>query len=414
MEKGGNISMLAGQKNHQLDALSQVLIKQRAQSSSTDEPMAVLFMGQQFDSFPRDLLLDNNITSVDKYAWQRLYIELQQNRNYFPTYDNLQVLWGNMGGLLSRKTVREILSRLVLSGWLSFKVIRGNNGRVAGNVYMLHNSQLSLVDIITQNDESVTHILSSLMSKKDISRSLAILTYNQVKTYLSTKAQSERLFLQMKDGQKEMVITHNIDEIAPSLLAHLENTLSSKNKLSKKIPSSKKELSKKSLSSNLELSENGLSSKKELPIKSMGYDVSSSTSSSIYSSTTTGYDSKENQLLIPSNLQERITDKGLRDIMNAIDKTRLSLSLVNQILQSISNTDINQIKNMTAYLVRNIQKAAKGEYNLITPSTQPTTRAMLVDETATDTITVESKQGVSKERLTELFAPLKSILADKK
>lgn len=408
--------MLAGQKNNQLDALSQALIKQRAQSSSTDEPMAILFMGQQFDSFPRDLLLDDNITSVDKYAWQRLYIELQQNRNYFPTYDNLQVLWGNMGGLLSRKTVREILSRLVLSGWLSFKVIRGNNGQVAGNVYMLHNSQLSLLDIITQNDESVTHILSSLMSKKDISRSLAILTYNQVKTYLTTKAQSDRLFLQMNEGKKEMVITHNIDEIAPSLLAHLENTLSSKNKLSKKIPSSKKELSKKPLSSDLELGENLLSSKKELPVKSMSYNASSSTSSSIYSSTTTNQNSKEgieSQLILPSNLQARMTDKGLRDVMSAIAKTGISLSLVNQILQSISSTDITQIKNMTAYLVRNIQKAAKGEYNLITPSAPLAPKAVLVDEGVTDSLAVKSKQVVSKERLNKLFAPLKSILANK-
>ncbi|WP_392562223.1 STY4528 family pathogenicity island replication protein [Orbus sturtevantii] len=400
--------MLTGKHTHQLDVLSQALIRQKQTSSSPDEPMAVLFMGQQYDSFPRDLLLDNTITSVDKYAWQRLYIELQQNRNYFPTYDNLQKLWGNLGGLLSRKTVREILSRLVLSGWLSFKVIRGDNGQVAGNVYMLHNTQLSLIEIITQNDESVNHILTSLMSKKDISQSLAILTYNQVKTYLSTREQSDNLFLQMNEGKKEIVITHNIDEIAPSLLVHLENTLSSKNKLSKNRLSSKKELSKKTLSSNLELGENALSSKKELPIKSSVYEASSSTSSSIYSSTTTEMTSKDTLLVIPTNLKARLSEKGLRDITNVICKTEINLALVNKILQSISKTDIAQIKNMTAYLVTNIQKAARGEYNLI--SNDSPVNNSLPSSHYEQTITV--KQVVSKERLNELFNPLKSMIGN--
>ncbi|OCG64092.1 hypothetical protein A9G48_03985 [Gilliamella sp. wkB18] len=380
--------MLAEQKDIKLKALSLALIKQREISSSTDEPIAVLFMGQQFDSFPRDLLLDDSITSVDKYAWQRLYIELQQNRNYFPTYDRLQKLWGNLGGLLSRKTVREILSRLVLSGWLSFKVIRGDNGQVVGNVYMLHNTKLELIDIITQNDESVTHILTSLMSKKNISQSLAILTYNQVKAYLNSK-QSNNLFLQMNQGKPEMVITHNIDDIAPSLLGHLENLLSSKNKLSK----------------------NKLSSKKEPPIKSDSYNAPSSTSS-IYSSSTTSDDS---QLVIPSNLKARLTDKGMRDITNTIARTGIAIPMFNKICQSISVSDITQIKNMTAYLVRNIQKAAKGEYNFEfyhsrqekLSSGNTMMNQFVVNELA---VHKKEKQVVSKERLDELFSPLKNML----
>lgn len=409
-EKGFN--MLAEKKNNQFDALSQALIRQQEKNLSAEESMAVLFMGQQFDSFPRDLLLDNSITSVDKYAWQRLYIELQQNRNYFPTYDNLQMLWGNMGGILSRKTVREILSRLVLSGWLSFKVIRGHNGQIAGNVYMLHNSQLPLVDIITQNDESVFHILSSLMSKKDISRSLAILTYNQIKNYLMTKKQINHLFLKIKDDEKEMNITHNIDEIAPSLLTHLENILNSKNKLSKKTQNSKKELSKKTPSSNLELGKNELSSKNELSIKSNNY-INPSNISSIYSSTSTNDDS---HLVIPSNIKVRLTEKGLRDIVYAIKKTGITVVAVNQIFQSISVSDITKIKNMTAYLVRNIQKASNGEYNLAPyphagkqEQTLPYSSNISALEAGSNDFPIQ-KKVVSKARLAELFNPLKSLL----
>ena len=392
---------------NQLDILSKALIRQRGLDSSTEDPIAVLFMGQQFDSFPRDLLLDDSITAIDKYAWQRLYIELQKNRNYFPTYNNLQKLWGNMGGELSRKTVRDILSRLVIAGWLSLKVIRGEYGQVVGNVYMIHNTKLEVIDIVTQNDE----ILTSLMSKKDISKSLAILTYRQVTAYLNSKKQSDDIFLQIDHNQREMVITHNIDNIAPSLLIHLEHMLSSQKELSKNELSSKKELSKNELSSKKELSKNELSSKKEPPIKSMGYGNSSSTSSSIYSSTTSNNqgDSIESCLVIPSSLQERITDKGLRDIMSAITKTGISLSLVNQIFQSVSGGDISNIKNMTAYLVRNIQKAAKGEFNLV-PSAEKVFKKNHIAEVNTSPVTLKAKSVMDKERLATLFAPLKSML----
>ena len=327
---------------NQISVLRNALVEQKTNSISSDEKIAMFFAGHQYDSMPRALLEDDSITSLDKYAWQRLYIELQKYRhnNYFPTYDNLQKLWGNLGGTLSRKTVREILSRLVLSGWLSFRMIRSSNGQIMGNIYILHNTALPLEKII---DDSVIHILTSLLNKSSITKSLAMLTYNLTKAYVNKSTQSDKnIFLHINDLKNESNINYKFNNIASSLLTHLQNLLSSQKELSEKTPSFQNEL-------NL----NSLSSKRKLPKKSLCYDSSSSTSSSLYSSTTTN----SNVLLdlnVPDNIKTNLGIQGLNDVISAITKNSLDIQIANNVLKTISMKDITKIKNMTAYLVTNI------------------------------------------------------------
>lgn len=398
---------------NQINSLRNALVEQKIKSDSSDEKIAMFFAGNQYDSMPRALLEDDSITSLDKYAWQRLYIELQKYKhsNYFPTYDNLQKLWGNQGGTLSRKTVREILSRLVLSGWLSFRMIRSSsNGQIMGNIYILHNTALPLEKII---DESVIHILTSLLNKSSITKSLAMLAYNLVSTYINKSTQSEKdIFLHINDAKTETDINYNFNNIASSLLNHLQNLLSSQKKLSEKTPSFQKELSKKQLSSKSELSLNSQSSQKKLPKKSSCYDSSSSTSS-LYSSTT-----DSNILLdIPDNIKACL-GQGLNDVISAITKNSLDIQIANNVIKTISQKDITKIKNMTAYLVTNIQKAARGEYNLIPTSNQKT--SLITLNTPTDEVPKQKilsnlpveKRVISKEKIEELFNPLKDMLLE--
>lgn len=395
---------------NQINSLHNALVEQKMNSVSSEEKIAMFFAGNQYDSMPRALLEDNSITSLDKYAWQRLYIELQkyQRSNYFPTYDNLQKLWGNLGGTLSRKTVREILSRLVLSGWLSFRMVRSSNGQIMGNIYILHNTALPFEKII---DESVIHILTSMLNKSSITKSLAMLAYNLISTYINKSTQSEKdIFLHINDAKNETDINYNFNNIASSLLNHLQNLLSSQKKLSKKTPSFQKELTKKQLSSKSELSLNSLSSQKKLPKKSSYYDSSSSTSS-LYSSTTAS-----NILLeIPDNIKVCL-GKGLNDVISAITKNSLDIQIANNVIKTISEKDITKIKNMTAYLVTNIQKAARGEYNLIPISDQKT--SLITLNTTTDEVPKQKissilhveKKVISKEKIEELLNPLKNML----
>lgn len=392
---------------NQLDTLSKSLIEQREKSSSSDEAIAVLFVGKQFDSFPRELLTDDSITSTDKYAWQRLYIELQQNNHYFPTYDNLQKLWGNQGGLLSRKTVREILSRLVISGWISFKVIRGQNGQVIGNVYILHNTKLLFIDNLRQNDESLIHLLKSLEDKKNVSKSLAILTCNQINAYLESKDQTDDIFMQVSPAEKEFIHSKNIDELLISLLSSLSKDQSSNNELSKDKQISKMEFCEKNLSSHFEMGKNKQSSNNKLPIKSISYeDTSSSTSSSYINSTSTSTD--YSQLNIPSNLEQRLNEKGLKDIIKAFNRAKIDVNSANQVLNSISISigDGSQINNMTAYIVTNIQKAGRGEYK-IWSSSSSSSNQQNTDSVCSNNV---QKKLVDKTKISKIFTDIKEVI----
>lgn len=385
---------------NQISVLRNALVEQKTNSISSDEKIAMFFAGHQYDSMPRALLEDDSITSLDKYAWQRLYIELQKYRhnNYFPTYDNLQKLWGNLGGTLSRKTVREILSRLVLSGWLSFRMIRSSNGQIMGNIYILHNTALPLEKII---DDSVIHILTSLLNKSSITKSLAMLAYNLTKAYVNKSTQSDKnIFLHINDLKNESNINYKFNNIASSLLTHLQNLLSSQKKLSEKTPSFQNEL-------NL----NSLSSKRKLPKKSLCYDSSSSTSSSLYSSTTTN----SNVLLdlnVPDNIKTNLGIQGLNDVISAITKNSLDIQIANNVLKTISMKDITKIKNMTAYLVTNIQKAARGEYNLISTSNRGTTADEDPSKQEISRILPTEKKMISKEKIEQLLNPLKNMLCE--
>ncbi|MCT6866478.1 MAG: STY4528 family pathogenicity island replication protein [Gilliamella apicola] len=400
---------------NQLDTLSKSLIEQREKSSSSDEAIAVLFVGKQFDSFPRELLTDDSITSTDKYAWQRLYIELQQNNHYFPTYDNLQKLWGNQGGLLSRKTVREILSRLVISGWISFKVIRGQNGQVIGNVYILHNTKLLFIDNLRQNDESLIHLLKSLEDKKNVSKSLAILTCNQINAYLESKDQTDDIFMQVSPAEKEFIHSKNIDELLISLLSSLSKDQSSNNELSKDKQISKMEFCEKNLSSHFEMGKNKQSSNNKLPIKSISYeDTSSSTSSSYINSTSTSSSyinstsTDYSQLNIPSNLEQRLNEKGLKDIIKAFNRAKIDVNSANQVLNSISISigDGSQINNMTAYIVTNIQKAGRGEYK-IWSSSSSSSNQQNTDSVCSNNV---QKKLVDKTKISKIFTDIKEVI----
>ena len=390
---------------NQINVLSNAL---KTSSVNDRDQIAMFFAGHQYDSMPRALLEDTSITSLDKYAWQRLYIELQKytQNNYFPTYDNLQILWGNQGGTLSRKTVREILSRLVLSGWLSFRMIRNNSGQIMGNIYILHNTALPLEKII---DESVIHILTSMLDKNVITKSLAILAYNLVNSYINKNTQSENIFLHTNNLQDE--IDTNFNNIASSLLTHLQNVLSSKSKLGTKLGTkqlnSKSELSAKQLSSKNELSAKQLSSKSELSEKSSGYYDGSSTtiSSTVFNSTT-----NNNILLnVPDNIKVYLGQQGLNDVIKAINKNGLDMKIANNVLKAISMKDITKIKNMTAYLVTNIQKAARGEYNNL-PTTHQEQSKITVSDPEPENL-LNHKKVINREKIEELFSPLKNMLS---
>jgi hypothetical protein len=109
----------------------------------------LLFTGNIHDAFPRRLLLDTRLSSLDKMAWMMIRLYAQQNEGaIFPTYDELQLQLAAPGkGKASRETVSRVLLMLRLTGWLSLcKRVRDSKGRVRGNIYAQHDEPLTACD----------------------------------------------------------------------------------------------------------------------------------------------------------------------------------------------------------------------------------------------------------------------------
>ncbi|AIA69863.1 conserved hypothetical protein [Pectobacterium atrosepticum SCRI1043] len=109
----------------------------------------LLYMGNVHDAYPRRLLLDTQLSPLDKMAWMMIRLYAQQNEGaIFPTYDELQLqLASPHKGGASRETISRVLLMLRITGWLSLcKRVRDEKGRVRGNIYAQHDEPLSFRD----------------------------------------------------------------------------------------------------------------------------------------------------------------------------------------------------------------------------------------------------------------------------
>ncbi|EPC00565.1 hypothetical protein L861_06405 [Litchfieldella anticariensis FP35 = DSM 16096] len=106
----------------------------------------LLFFGNPHETVPRALLLDPRLGHVDKLGWQMMRLLVNPDRTTcFPTYDELQpLLRGAPGEQASRATVARVIAVLRLTRWLSLghRARDKHNGRVIGNVYILHDEPL--------------------------------------------------------------------------------------------------------------------------------------------------------------------------------------------------------------------------------------------------------------------------------
>jgi hypothetical protein len=107
-----------------------------------------LYSGNRHESFPRGLLLDRCLTPLERNAWLVLRLALSADGiTAFPTYDQMAVYLTSMPCALraSHETVARALTMLRLTRWISLVRRRRNpkNGRMQGNLYVLHDSPLT-------------------------------------------------------------------------------------------------------------------------------------------------------------------------------------------------------------------------------------------------------------------------------
>jgi hypothetical protein len=143
------------------DKLQQRLLKTPDNSGTASD--SLLFMGNQHDAVPRRLLQDPLLSPRDKFAWQVIRMQAQDNGGaVFPSYSELQVQLSNrpQDEKASRSTVSRALLMLRLTRWLSLchKARDRVSGRIMGNIYALHDEPLTVLDAV-RFDASYLHLL---------------------------------------------------------------------------------------------------------------------------------------------------------------------------------------------------------------------------------------------------------------
>ncbi|MCC5902686.1 MAG: hypothetical protein JJT87_12280 [Halomonas sp.] len=143
-----------------------------------DEPSdGLLFLGNVHETVPRGLLLDRRLGAVDVLGWQMIRILCNTDRTTaFPSYDDLQpLLRSSIGTQASRGTVARVMAILRLTRWLSLshRARHETNGRVIGNVYVLHDEPVNPADASILDREYFKFVEMSLRHKHRAVREVA-------------------------------------------------------------------------------------------------------------------------------------------------------------------------------------------------------------------------------------------------
>ena len=123
-----------------------------APSGGADEPDdGLLFCGNVHESVPRALFLDERLTPLERNAWQIIRMRVgPDGLTAFPTYQSLRPYLTSVpcSGRASDETIARALTLLRLTRWLS--VVRHRrraaDGRILGNLYVLHEGSITYVE----------------------------------------------------------------------------------------------------------------------------------------------------------------------------------------------------------------------------------------------------------------------------
>ncbi len=147
------------------------------EAGDTESPDGLLFLGNPHETVPRALLLDRRLGAVDILGWQMIHLLANADRTTaFPTYDDLQPLLRNgIDSRASRGTVARVIAVLRLTRWLSLahRARHETNGRVIGNVYVLHDEPVDTAEARLLDDDYIDFVMQSCRHKNRIVREVA-------------------------------------------------------------------------------------------------------------------------------------------------------------------------------------------------------------------------------------------------
>lgn len=229
----------------------------------------LLFFGNQHETVPTRLLYDPYLTPRAKFAWQLIKHKAREFQGgLFPSYETLGKLLSDkpyISASLSRKTVSQTLLLLRLTRWLTLcETLRNELGQVKGNIYLLHDEPIPILDAIQLNEDYLKLLHSATKHKDSIVRGVAL---HIVDNILADKAQWHYVshidwmkaryqdYCSRIENQKSADFAHlNLDTIQQNLLSSNKELGLNVEELSQKTdnsPSSIKELSVKKQANSL-------------------------------------------------------------------------------------------------------------------------------------------------------------------
>ena len=144
----------------------------------------LLFFGNPHETVPRSLLLDPRLGHVDKLGWQMMRMLVNPDRTTaVPTYDELQpLLRGAPGQKASRATVARVIAVLRLTRWVSLghRARNAQNGRIIGNVYILHDEPLSPAEASVLDADYVEYVCRCLDHQNKVVKAVAAMVLEEL------------------------------------------------------------------------------------------------------------------------------------------------------------------------------------------------------------------------------------------
>ncbi len=126
-----------------------------------------LFAGNRHEAVPRALFTDSRLTPLERNTWQVLRILLDDDGvTSMPTYEQLRPYLATVpcGGVASDETIARALTLLRLTRWLILiqRQRHESNGRLQGNLYVLHDAPLTPGEIIELDPDYLSLVSRSL------------------------------------------------------------------------------------------------------------------------------------------------------------------------------------------------------------------------------------------------------------
>lgn len=143
-----------------LDALIKATVaKVRAQGDSSS-PDTMLFMGNWHQAVPSLVIQDPVLEPVDKLVWMVIMLHARETggRTAFPDYNTIAA----ETNVSSTSTVSRAIAILRLTRWLTLCArVRQKSGRFTGNVYILHDEPLPLIDALYLDETYMAFVTQS-------------------------------------------------------------------------------------------------------------------------------------------------------------------------------------------------------------------------------------------------------------